>query len=134
MTSKEYLSQAFIVDVDINTKLDQLDRLNALATKATTTFSEVPFTGTPDPHRREDIIVKIIDLEDRIKEEMRRLVDLKSDIMTAIAKIEEPEQRIVLEKRYLEFKKWEDIAVEMNRSLRSIYRLHGEALKNVHVL
>ena len=134
MTSKEYLSQAFIVDVDINTKLDQLDRLNALATKATTTFSEVPFTGTPDPHRREDIIVKIIDLEDRIKEEMRRLVDLKSEIMTAIAKIEEPEQRIVLEKRYLEFKKWEDIAVEMNRSLRSIYRLHGEALKNVHVL
>ena len=68
MTAKEYLSQAFIVDVDINTKLDQLDRLNALATKATTTFSEVPFTGTPDPHRREDIIVKIIDLEDRIKE------------------------------------------------------------------
>lgn len=50
MTAKEYLSQAFIVDVDINTKLDQLDRLNALATKATTTFSEVPFTGTPDPH------------------------------------------------------------------------------------
>ena len=134
MTAKEYLSQAFIVDVDINTKLDQLDRLNALATKATTTFSEVPFTGTPDPHRREDIIVKIIDLEDRIKEEMRRLVDLKSDIMTAIAKIEEPEQRIVLEKRYLEFKKWEDIAVEMNRSLRSIYRLHGQALKNVLVL
>ena len=134
MTSKEYLSQAFIVDVDINTKLDQLDRLNALATKATTTFSEVPFTGTPDPHRREDIIVKIIDLEDRIKEEMRRLVDLKSEIMTAIAKIEEPEQRIVLEKRYLEFKKWEDIAVEMNRSLRSIYRLHGQALKNVLVL
>ena len=134
MTAKEYLGQAFIVDVDINTKLDQLDRLNALATKATTTFSEVPFTGTPDPHRREDIIVKIIDLEDRIKEEMRRLVDLKSEIMTAIAKIEEPEQRIVLEKRYLEFKKWEDIAVEMNRSLRSIYRLHGEALKNVHVL
>ena len=134
MTAKEYLSQAFIVDVDINTKLDQLDRLNALATKATTTFSEVPFTGTPDLHRREDIIVKIIDLEDRIKEEMRKLVDLKSDIMTAIAKIEEPEQRIVLEKRYLEFKKWEDIAVEMNRSLRSIYRLHGEALKNVHVL
>ena len=134
MTAKEYLSQALIVDVDINTKLDQLDRLNALATKATTTFSEVPFTGTPDPHRREDIIVKIIDLEDRIKEEMRRLVDLKSEIMTVVAKIDEPEQRIVLEKRYLEFKKWEDIAVEMNRSLRSIYRLHGEALKNVRVL
>ena len=134
MTAKEYLSQAFIVDVDINTKLDQLKRLNALATKTTTTFSAVPFSGTPDPHRQEDIIIKIIDLEDRIKDEMRRLVDLKSEIMTVVAGIDEPEQRIVLEKRYLEFKKWEDIAVEMNRSLRSIYRLHGEALKNVHVL
>jgi DNA-directed RNA polymerase specialized sigma subunit len=133
MTAKEYLSQAFIVDVDIGSKLDQLDRLNALAMKATTTFSEVPFSGTPDPHRREDIILKIIELEDRIKDEMRRLVDLKSEIMTSVAGIEEPEQRIVLEKRYLEFKKWEDIAAEMNRSLRSVYRLHGEALKKVCV-
>ena len=41
MTAKEYLSQAFWVDVGIGSKLDQLDRLNALATKATTTFSEV---------------------------------------------------------------------------------------------
>ncbi len=133
MTAKEYLSQAFWVDVGIGSKLDQLDRLNALATKATTTFSEVPYSGTPDPHRREDIIVKIIDLEDRIKDEMRRLVDLKEEIMTKISAVEDPEQRYLLEKRYLEFKKWEDIADEMYRSLRSIYRLHGEALKNIRV-
>lgn len=133
MTAKEYLNQAFIVDVGIGSKLDQLDRLNALAMKATTTFSEVPLSGTPDPHRREDIIIKIIELEDRIRDEMRRLVDLKSEIMTSISSVEDPEQRCVLEKRYLEFKKWEDIAEEMNRSLRSIYRLHGEALKNVRV-
>ncbi len=134
MTAKEYLSQAFWVDVGIGSKLDQLDRLNALATKATTTFSEVPFSGTPDPHRHEDIIIKIIDLEDTIRDEMRRLVDLKAEIVKTVSVIKEPEQRYVLEKRYLEFKKWEDIAVEMHRSLRSIYRLHGEALKNVHVL
>lgn len=133
MTAKEYLSQAFWVDVGIGSKLDQLDRLNALATKATTTFSEVPFSGTPDPHRNEDIIIKIIELEDTIRDEMRRLVDLKAEIMAKIRAVEDPEQRYVLEKRYLEFKKWEDIAGEMYRSLRSIYRLHGEALKNVRV-
>lgn len=66
MTAKEYLSQAFWIDVGIGSKLDQLERLNALATRATTTFSEVPFTGTPNPHRTEDIIIKIIALEDTI--------------------------------------------------------------------
>lgn len=133
MTAKEYLNQAFWVDVGIGSKLDQLDRLNALATKATTTFSQVPYSGTPDPHRHEDIIIKIIELENVIRDEMKRLVDLKSEIVHTVSRIEEPEQRYVLEKRYLEFKKWEDIAGEMHRSLRSIYRLHGEALKNVRV-
>ncbi|WP_027868884.1 hypothetical protein [Eubacterium sp. AB3007] len=133
MTAKEYLNQAFIADVAINSKLEHLERLNALAEKATTTFSLVPFTGTPDPHRREDIIAKIVDLENRINAEMSQLLDLKAEIMTVVSEVENPEQRIVLEKRYLEFKKWEVIASEMHRSLRSVYRLHGEALKKVRI-
>ena len=43
------------------------------------------------------------------------------------------EYRILLEKRYLSFMKWEDIAFDMHCSLRTIYRMHGEALKKVRV-
>lgn len=133
MTAKEYLSQVFWIDVGIGSKLDQLERLNALATRATTTFSEVPFTGTPNPHRTEDIIIKIIALEDTIKEDMKALVEQKREISESIRRVGDTEYRSLLEKRYLSFKKWEEIADEMHVSLRTVYRMHGEALKNVTV-
>ena len=133
MTAKEYLSQAFWVDVGIGSKLDQLERLNALATRATTTFSQTPRSGTRNPHRTEDVVIKIIMLEDKLKEDMNRLVELKADITKAIEGVDVKEYRILLEKRYLSFMKWEDIAFDMHCSLRTIYRMHGEALKKVRV-
>ncbi len=131
MTAKEYLSQAFWIDVGIGSKLEQIDSLNALATKATTTFSEVPFSGTPNPHRTEDIIIKIIDLENRIKDDMKKLVDQKAEIVDTISQIESPEQRTVLEKRYLCFMPWEEVAARTNYSIQHVFRLHGQALKEV---
>lgn len=131
MTAKEYLSRAFWIDVGIGSKLEQIDSLNALATKATTTFSEAPFTGTPNPHRTEDIIIKIIDLENRIKDDMKKLVEQKAEIVDTISCIGSPEQRAVLEKRYLCFMTWEEVAANTKYSIQHVFRLHGQALKKV---
>ena len=131
MTAKEYLNQAFWTDISIGSKLDQLDRLNALAMKATTTFSEVPQTGTPDPHRNEVIIIKIVELEERIKDEMKKLVDLKTEIVNTIHSIRSPEERTILEKRYLCFLSWEEVASESMYSMQHVFRLHGQALKEI---
>ena len=133
MTAKEYLSQAFWIDVSIGSKLEQIESLNALATRATTTFSQTPSTGTRNVHSTEDIIVKIIDLEETIRRDMEEQVDKKRKIAGAIRSVEDTEYRSLLEKRYLSFKKWEDIADEMHVSLRTVYRMHGEALKKVCV-
>ena len=40
MTAKEYLSQAYKIDNDINSKLEQVASLRDLATKATSTISD----------------------------------------------------------------------------------------------
>ena len=40
-------------------------------------------------------------------------------------------QRRVLKKRYIYNQKWDDIAVQMNYSLRRIYQLHVYALKKI---
>ena len=39
--------------------------------------------------------------------------------------------QIVLEHRYLCYHSWEEIAVELNMNIRSVYRLHSEALQEV---
>ena len=131
MTAKEYLSQAFWIDRGITSKLEQIDSLNALATKATTTFSEVPFSGTRNVHKTEDVIIKIIDLENRIKDDMKHLVDLKAEIVHTINCIDSAEQRTILEKRYLCFLPWEDVAADTNYSIQHVFRLHGQALKEI---
>ena len=57
MGAVELLKQAYYIDVRIDNKLEQMETLNALATKATTTFGNEPVSGTRDVHKREETIL-----------------------------------------------------------------------------
>lgn len=131
MTSKEYLSQAYRIDQRINSKIEQVSSLHDLATKATSTLSDMPGSATRNVHRMEDVIVKIIDLENEINTEIDRLVDVKREITRLITEIPNPEEQTLLELRYLCFKSWEQIAVDMGYSVENTYRLHRKALRNM---
>ena len=85
MTAKDYLTQAYRIDQRINSKLEQVASLRELTTKATSTFSDVPPSGTRNVHRMEDVICKIVDLEEEINVEIDRLVDLKREIREVIS-------------------------------------------------
>jgi len=132
MAAKEYLSQAYRIDQRINSKLEQITSLRTLVTKATSTLSDMPHGSTRNVHSMEDIIVKIIDLENEINEDIDTLVDLKKEIVNLIKGIINPEQQTLLELRYLCFKTWEQIAVEMEYSLQHIFRIHDKALRNIN--
>lgn len=81
MTIKEYLSQAYRIDQRINSKLEQVRNLRELAEKATSTLSDIPCSGNGNKQKMESVIVKIIDLENEIDEEIDKLVDLKHEIV-----------------------------------------------------
>ena len=66
MTTKEYFEQALTLNKRINSKLDHLGTLREMATKASATLSDMPHNGTRNVHRMEDIISKIVDLENEI--------------------------------------------------------------------
>ena len=54
--------------------------------------------------------------------------------MVAVIKaVANTERQTLLELRYLCFKTWEQIAVEMNYTVRNVHLLHKEALKDVAV-
>ena len=62
------------------------------------------------------------------------LVDLKKEIMSIIKKINNPEQQTLLEQRYLCFKTWEEIAVDMWYSIQNAYKVHDRALENIVII
>lgn len=132
MTAKEYLGQAYRIDQRINSKIEQVSSLRVLATKATLTLSDTPPSGTRNVHRMEDIIVKIINMENEINSDIDNLVDLKQEIIKTIKSVNNPEQQTLLELRYLCFRTWEEISVEMGYSIRHIYRLRDEALAKIN--
>ena len=130
MTAKEYLNQAYRLDQRINSKLEQVASLRDLTTKATATMSDMP-GGSRNVYKMQDIIGKIIDLENEINADIDQLVDLKREMVSAIKAVEDPEYQTLLELRYLCFKTWEQIAVEMNYSIQHIYRLRDKALTQI---
>ena len=133
MTAKEYLGQAYRLDQRINSKLEQVLSLRDLTTKATATMSDMPGGGSRNVYRMQDIIGKIIDLENEINADIDQLVDLKRDIVAIIKAVENPEYQTLLEKRYLCFLHWEQIAVDMNYGIDNIFKLHKKALACVVV-
>jgi len=132
LSAKDYLSQAYRIDQRINSKIEQVQSLRNLAAKATATLSDTPPSkGTRNIHRMEDVIVKMMDLESEINKDLNRLIDLKHEIITVVKCVENPELQTLLELRYLCFKTWEEIAVEISWSIRQVYYMHGEALREI---
>ena len=131
MRIKEYLNQAHRLDQRINSKLDQIASLHDLATKATVTYSDMPRNPNKGKSKLEDTIVKIMELEEEINRDIDRLVELKGDITHLIKKLDSHEYQILLEQRYLCFKSWEQISVDLGYSIQHTFRLHDEALKEL---
>ena len=83
--------------------------------------------------KMQDIIGKIVDLENEINADIDKLVDLKREMVTVIKAVTDPELQTLLELRYLCFKTWEQIAVDMQYSTRNIYKLHDTAIGAIKI-
>lgn len=128
MKAKEYLSQARHLDARINTKIMQVAQLNDLARRATSTLSGMPHSPNKGPSQMANTVVKIVDLQNEINADIDALVDLKRDIAALIKCVPNSDQQTVLEKRYLCFQPWEQIAIDMSYSLHYLYKVHSAAL------
>jgi hypothetical protein len=131
MTVKEYLSQAFGLNEMINSKMEQADELRELAEKATYRMQLAKAYGAKQNSPLENAIVNMVDLEYEIDTDIDRLVDLKRELMHVINRVEKPQYRLLLEKRYLLFKTWDAVAKDLGCELRWVHRLHNCALAEV---
>ena len=133
MTARQYLGQAYRLDQRINSKLTQLALLRGNAMNLTANLKEISIQTSHDNAKMENTILKIIDQERELDEEIDRLVDLKAEIKKVIDGVENIEYRLILELRYLCFRSWEEIAVDMDYSIDNVFRIHRKALEMVVV-
>ena len=135
MKAKEYLQQLKRLDELINQKIKEVTDLRERATSVsgidyskdkvqTSPSGDAPFVKP---------ICRIIDLEAEINDEIDRFVDEKHKIINQIQGLKNSDYISLLFKRYVEFKKFETIAVEMNFTYQYVLNMHGYALKEFEI-
>lgn len=75
-----------------------------------------------------ETFAKIDELERKINQNIADLNSWKDEAFDRIGRVADFDQRNVLIARYIEGKKWEQVAVEINFSIRQVTRIHGAAL------
>ena len=131
MTAKEYLKDLKRLDTMINQKIKELDDLKALREGVggldyskdrvqTSMLGDASFVNST---------LRIIELEQEINNEIDKFVDKKHTIINQIHTLNDSKHIEILHKRYVEFKSFELIAVEMSYTYQYIRELHGNALR-----
>ncbi|MBR1646201.1 MAG: hypothetical protein IJ685_05410 [Selenomonadaceae bacterium] len=130
MTAKEYLQQVYHLNEKIESKLEQIARLQSTATRVTTVITGTPGGGTRLSSRIENAVVAVQQQSDYLADEIKQLLNLRNEVAAAIAELDNHNERIVLEYRYLCFYSWQQIAHVMRTGIRYIFKVHTRALKN----
>ena len=129
MTAKEYLRTLRWTELSIETRKDELRRLDAEYTylsgisydrdKVQTSPSGDAF---PQSDRRIDLAIKI-------RDDILAMQRLRTDIIGKITGLDNPLYSQVLLERYVNYLSFDDIAEKMHYSYVRITHIHGEALQ-----
>ncbi|MCC8046434.1 MAG: DUF1492 domain-containing protein [Clostridiales bacterium] len=131
MTAKEYLRQAHNLDALINSHIREKEELQQMAYSISSpSLGERVQTSrnTDAPYVR--TLEKIMLLEDKITAEIDNLVDLKTEMLSAINAMDDYEERLLLKYRYFEGCTWEEVCARLHVSNRTVHRIHSSALQN----
>jgi len=131
MKTVEYLKKLGWLENVVDSKYEECERLRSLAirTESASVFSDKISRGQQFGSRVEDCVIKIIALENEIKEDILKLIALKRDITKKIDSVEDHDLSLLLRLRYINRKKWNKIAEEMHYSyVHVIHNLHPKAI------
>ena len=132
--AKAYLQKIRLYDVQINSKIEELEKLRSMTTKITPTLSGDVVSGSRSQDKLGDAVARIVDLEAEIDRRIDILCDLKLNAMELLDKLQNPNHYEILHKRYFQFKSLEQISVDMGYSYRNICYIHGKALQAMTVV
>lgn len=80
-----------------------------------------------------DIAAMAASIAAELSQKLNECIDLRLQIEQAVNALNEPRERELMRRRYIEGQRWEQVAYEMNYTLRHVTRLHGRILQRMRV-
>ena len=132
MTAKEYLQQAYKLDRQIDSHIEEVQRLRDMATGLSSpAFGEKVQSSVSGDASFVKAVESIIRMESRINKEIDQFVALKEQIHVTLAMVGDPRERMILRGRYIDGKTERYLAAELGLDERTIRRLQKHALENL---
>lgn len=129
MTLKDFLNQGYHAKARIRAKEERIENWRQIAESITAQIRPDSAGSSLPSKKVEDCACNIVDLQNEIKEEIAALIQAEQEVGKFIreAPLDETD-RFIMELRYLNYKKWEEITVELNYAYRWIMRRHKRAI------
>ena len=131
MTNKEYMSRAYEISKRLNSRIRRLEYLRSQVGSSNREITGIPKRSPSSTSQMEELTVRILDLELAIEQDEKSLASARSEITTAINSLNNENLSTILQMRYLDYMRWEDIMASLGYCRSYLYELHGRALKRI---
>ncbi len=129
MDTKQYLNQISRMDKMIQNKLSEIYKLKTMACSVTVSNDGERVQTSPDKDRLGSTVAKIVDLEKETDDLVDSFINKRKHIIQQIDSLDNTDYYNVLTMRYVGRNTFEEIAKNTNWSVRKVFSIHGEALK-----
>ena len=131
MEAKEFLSRAWNIETQVQSRLEQIERLRSLACRVTAGFGGEGGSRSRNVTAMQDTIVRITEAEEKLNRKINELVAAKLGVMEVIDQVQDRTLQLLLEKRYVLFHTWEEVATGLGYTKRWMLKKHEDALDAV---
>lgn len=131
MTNKEFMNRAYEISKRLKARRQRLEYLNAQVGTANQSLSGMPKGSPSSTSQMEELTVRILDLELAIEQDEKALTSARAEISAAINSLNNENLSTILQMRYLDYMRWEDIMASLDYCRSYLYELHGRALRMI---
>lgn len=132
MKAKELLSELQSLDMDIQSRIDEINELEA-GLLSSPNWSEVKVKGG-QPRKIDDVYAQLITMKDAIEQDTNAIINRKLELGRMINKLTNPKHRTILRMTYINKMYVDDICDKLSISKSSYYGMRKVAIEELNVI
>ncbi len=129
--AEEYLMQARMLNKKIDNKVAELEQLRSLADGVGSPVAGEKVQTSSSGDRMEATVIKILGMEEDVRNELARLMDLRKDIIDTIEQLKDPIEYHILHMYYVQEKSIRQIQHKVTYSKTGVIRVKERAIRHV---
>nr|DAP17302.1 MAG TPA: Protein of unknown function (DUF1492) [Caudoviricetes sp.] len=129
MKAKELLSELQNLDMDIQSRIDEINELEA-GLLSSPKWSEVKVKGG-QPRKIDDVYAQLITMKDAIEKDTNVIINRKLDLGRMINKLTNPKHRTILRMTYINKMYVDDVCDKMEISRTTFYTWRNMAISEL---